>query len=75
MPFWIEDCLYKHDNNTDVAFHVVHQQLMDGGDWQLVVYWWNVGECHKPWCMDIRQNITVKKADVGRWKPVSTELM
>lgn len=72
MQFWDEDVLYKHANNTDVAFHVVRQSLMDEDVWELTVYWWNIGQCHKPWCMDVRQTIKVKESDRANWHSIPT---
>ena len=60
---WNSDCLYKHDDNTDVAFQVISEE----SDGQLLVYWYNVGSCHKPWPMNVMQNIVIKSEEKHKW--------
>lgn len=66
---WEEDCLYRHTNNTDVAFEIIHQREAtdQSGRHELSVSWWNIGNCHKPWPMGISQTIYIKQDDVGNW--------
>lgn len=61
--------LYKHVNNTDIAFRpiktffVTEKQLF-----KVKICWYNIGKCHKPWSMDIIETIEIKKEDKLNWK-------
>ena len=61
--------LYKHVNNTEVAFEILKQYYVKKKQlYKLHVVWWNVGCCHEPWCMQIKQKLEIKKADWQKWK-------
>jgi hypothetical protein len=64
---WEEDCLYRHENNSDVAFEIEKISALPDGDWELKVSWWNIGHCHKPWPMTITQNIRIQRDKVKQW--------
>lgn len=52
--------LYKHQNNRDVAIQIKSIVFDQGKDRYLLrVVWWNIGECHNPWCMGIQENIEI----------------
>lgn len=52
--------LYKHENNADVAvqikriFYVQEKRL-----YKLTVIWWNIGDSHEPWCMNVEEKIEI----------------
>ena len=55
-------CLRKHKNNTDVAMEIIKSFYVKEKDvYKLHVMWWNIGKCHKPWCMGITQKITIPR--------------
>jgi hypothetical protein len=70
---WEEDCLYRHNNNQDVAFEILHasKSLANDGAWILDVSWWNIGNCHDPWPMGISQTIRIKKEDTYNWNKMA----
>lgn len=46
--------LYKHKNNTDVAVEVIRKVLVSNKDYiKLHIMWWNIGESHSPYCMNV----------------------
>lgn len=50
--------LYKHKNNTDVAFEVLKSfYVKEKGLWKLKVAWWNI--VHKPTPMIVFQKIQI----------------
>jgi len=54
--------LYKHINNTDVAIDIIKKfYVKEKALWKFKVMWWNVGECHDPWPMNITQQIEIPK--------------
>jgi hypothetical protein len=62
--------LYKHKNNTDVAFELLDKVFikkipLNESVYKLNVIWWNIGYCHEPWCMNIDQEIEIK---IDKWK-------
>lgn len=65
---WKPDTLYKHQNNTDVAIEVIHREQMDNGDWHLVVMWYNIGKCHKPWFLGETQKIVIPNERLPEWE-------
>lgn len=70
MSTWKKDCLYKHVNNTDVAFRALCDDQETG---ELTVYWYDIGQCHKPRPMNIIQDIRIKAEDVNNWKELPIE--
>lgn len=62
--------LYKHRNNTDVAIQPVSIAQQDDGTWNLRVLWYNIGKCHKPFCMglELAQNITIPNDRIPEWE-------
>lgn len=72
---WEEECLYRHDNNKDVAFEVIYGKTTPSGDgyYELYVSWWNIGHCHKPWPMRLNQKIRIKQEDVCNWKKMAID--
>ncbi len=61
--------LFKHKNNTDVAIEILKQFFVkEKKVYKLKVRWWNIGECHAPWCMHIDQRITVSLDDWKNWE-------
>lgn len=73
--WWEEECLYRHNNNRDVAFEVVHGKTTpdENGYYKLYVSWWNIGHCHKPWPMGISQHIHIKQEDVRGWNKMAID--
>ena len=71
---WEEYCLYRHNNNRDVAFEVAYidERSYLGDDWVLYVSWWNIGNCHTPWPMGVSQTIRIKKKDFSNWNKMTT---
>lgn len=65
---WQPDKLYKHVNNTTVAIEVVKKEQLNNGDWKLLVLWYNIGKCHKPWYIGEMQTITVPNTRLPEWK-------
>lgn len=66
---WKYSTLYKHDNNTDVAFEIIHMTHFENMQiWELEVEWWNIGNCHKPWDMGVSQKITIPDSKRKEWK-------
>lgn len=62
--------LLKHVNNTDVAIEVVRLVSDDATETlSLTVLWWNIGKCHAPYPMGIKQTIFVPIADWHKWEP------
>lgn len=62
-------CLYRHENNTDVAFQPIKSFYVSEKEvLKMRVMWWDIGECHEPRCMNIEQRIEIKKADLPKWK-------
>jgi hypothetical protein len=54
--------LYKHRKNTDIAFQIIKRFYVREKDlYKIKVCWWNVGLCHKPWCMNIIQTIKIPR--------------
>jgi hypothetical protein len=54
--------LYKHKNNTDVAFEIVKRFYVKEKDlYKIKVCWWNVVPSHKPYCMNIFQTIKIPR--------------
>lgn len=50
--------LYKHKNNTDVAFEIVKKFYVKEKDlYKLKVSWWNI--VHKPWPMQVFQKLKI----------------
>jgi hypothetical protein len=70
MSKWKQDCLYKHVNNTDVAFQAVYDNEETG---ELTVCWYNIGKCHAPRSMNIVQDIRIRAEDASNWKELPIE--
>lgn len=61
--------LLKHPNNTDVAMEVISQDLdPDTNKWSILVRWWNIGNCHAPWCMNLLQELTLTDSKLKEFK-------
>lgn len=63
--------MFKHVNNKDVVlkvlkcFYVKEKRLL-----KMKVEWWNIGERHRPWPMDITQSVRIPVDDwIAYWKP------
>jgi hypothetical protein len=60
--------LYKHENNTDVAFEILKQfYIRETGKRKLHIRWWNIGKCHEPWCMYLDQKLVLTLEEFSRW--------
>ncbi len=65
------DCLYRHINNTTVAFEVVKRfYVKEKKAWSLRVVWWNVGAAHDPWPLGVSQRITIPADALADWMPM-----
>jgi len=55
--------LYKHKNNTDVAFELIKKFYVKQKDlYKMKVMWWRVNKANKVlYCMNIIQNIKIKR--------------
>lgn len=62
--------LYKHINNTDIAFEIIKSFFVrEKQVWKFRVIWWNIGKCHEPWCMNISERITLTRDSwENEWK-------
>lgn len=71
---WKPDVLYRHNNNYDVAFEVLRADL-DDDTWRLQVSWWNIGSCHAPWPIGVKDAVKISAASVlnGEWNEMSTD--
>lgn len=52
--------LYKHKNNTDVAFEILKKFYIKEGDrYSLKIRWWNISRDgkHDPFCMNLVERI------------------
>lgn len=71
---WKPDVLYRHKNNYDVAFEVLNADLKDD-TWKLKVSWWNIGSCHAPWPIGVKDSIKIstESASSGEWNEMGTD--
>jgi hypothetical protein len=54
--------LYRHKNTTDIAFEILTSLYNHANDTiEFTVIWWNVGKCHTPTCMNIVEDLKLKK--------------
>lgn len=61
--------LKKHIKNNDVAIEIIKKFYVKEKDlWKLRVCWWNIGVCHEPWCMNIKENIEIPGPEMKNWK-------
>jgi hypothetical protein len=66
---WGRSTLWKHTNNTDVAFQVLKSYYVREKDlWKLTVMWFNIGRCHEPWYMGINERVEIPGSRRGEWK-------
>lgn len=62
------DCLYRHANNSTIAFEIDKRfYIPEKKAWSLKVCWWNIGACHKPWPLGISQRITILDSTKADW--------
>ena len=63
--------LFKHVNNTDVAFEIIKSFFVpEKSLYKLKVRWYNIGICHAPFDMGITQRIEIRQQDWREsWKP------
>lgn len=63
--------LWKHIDMRDVAIEIVKDYYIPEKDsYKMRVMWWNIGECHAPWCMVVSQRLTITRRDwEEKWKP------
>lgn len=61
---------YQHDNNTDVAIHVVEdaRYVPEAKAYDVYVNWVNVVNPNNPHYMWVSENIRIKEEDLDRWK-------
>lgn len=53
--------LLKHKAMTDVAFEVTDMRwLPSKSKLSIDVMWWNIGNCHEPYCMGVIDEISVE---------------
>jgi hypothetical protein len=53
--------LLKHKAMKDVAFEVFYQETEPStGKLVLGVLWWNIGDCHSPYPMNVMEHISVQ---------------
>lgn len=67
---WSNDYLYKHENNTDVAMFVIDAVKKFSG-WKLHILWYNIGKCHSPYSMNIKESVFIKNEDIQKWLKIS----
>lgn len=62
----MNDTLWVHEAFTSVAIQIRHFHKSERrGVFKIRVIWWNIGECHAPWCMNIRQNLEIP---IEKWR-------
>lgn len=59
--------IYKHENNTDVAFEIIRTHYRDAKRIKLKIFWWNI--VGNPYPLGIIENIEIKMSDWNNWKP------
>lgn len=60
--------LYKHVNNTDVAFEVIKKfYIRETQTYKLRVGWWNVVPSHPPYPMRVFQAIEIPRSKAHDW--------
>lgn len=60
--------LYKHRNNSDVAFKVITTRQIDNG-YRLQVHWFNIVSPHHHWCIDSRiDEILITSDQLDNWR-------
>jgi len=66
------DVLYKHVNNTDVAFEIIKKfYVVEKHLWKLKVKWWRVNKANRiKYCMDITQRIEIPADKVRDWRVI-----
>lgn len=62
-------CLYKHKNNTDVAFEPVESTWNDDGCF-LTIRWWNITN-PESWKFVATDNIFIKREDLPNWESIA----
>ena len=64
----VPHCIYKHKNNTDVAFYVVSVGFTDS---EVICdgYWMNVVNAKRFYAID-RENIIIKSDDIQNWEEI-----
>ena len=63
------DFLYKHKNNTTVAFSILAQDESPTR-YVLDVMWFNISSKRPPWAMRAVEMITIEKADMVNWEQI-----
>ena len=54
--------MYRHKIWTQVAFLVEKSRLVYGYTsvrYKMKIHWYNIGACHEPWSLNIRENIEI----------------
>lgn len=60
--------LYKHKNNTDVAFRIIEQSVHENEEGiRLIVEWWNVMGVYY---IIGRDSIFIKFRDIPKWEEI-----
>lgn len=61
--------LYKHDNNTDVAFEYLGTVGTYDDSISVIASWWNIVKSHPPYKMNVKlQVINIKNEQLPNWK-------
>lgn len=64
--------MYRHELMRDVGFEVVKSfYVKEKKLYKLKVSWWNIGNCHDGWPMQITQSIEILEDDLPRYKKIS----
>ncbi len=67
----IKMILYKHLNSSDIAMEIIKSFYVEEKDvYKIKVIWWNIGNCHKPWCMGIEQKFILSAEKMKEWRPI-----
>ena len=72
MKVFDSSLLYRHKRNNTIAFRMTSQHLVDD-IWHLNVVWWNIGVCHKPFCMFLFQDIKIPSSKISEWVVMQTD--
>ena len=67
--------LYRHKNNTTVAFEVLDSAyIKEKASYRLGIVWWNIGACHSPWNMGLDPEIIeIPVANVSNWEAIDMQ--
>lgn len=61
--------LRKHPRSADIAMEILGRKYLEDSDsWSLEIRWWNIGRCHKPWCMGVIQELTLPHEKYSEWQ-------